>query len=249
MTTFISTSRLRIATLAIAFAFTGAACQPKQTQTPKPITKTPEPTPEPKPEPAPETPAKNYPEPPAPGPAKPVNFPAATNFTLSNGLEVYVVENHEVPVVAIQLGVRAGTMDAGHVADFTAAMLGEGTKSRTKAKIDEAIEFVGSGISAGAGVHTTNIGARVLKADTKLALTLIADEVMNPVFPEDGLAKLKAQAKTALGFAKSQPSVLAETLFDMVAYPEGHPYGRPFATEADIDCIAIADLRKFQETK
>lgn len=248
MTTFISTSRLRIATLAIAFAFTGAACQPKQTQTPKPITKTPEPTPEPKPAPVDETPAKNYPEPPAPGPAKPVNFPAATNFTLSNGLEVYVVENHEVPVVAIQLGVRAGTMDAEHVADFTAAMLGEGTKSRTKAKIDEAIEFVGSGISAGAGVHTTNIGARVLKADTKLALTLIADEVMNPVFPEDGLAKLKAQAKTALGFAKSQPSVLAETLFDMVAYPEGHPYGRPFATDADIDAIAIADVRKFHET-
>lgn len=239
----------RLAVLAAAFALAGSACGPKKpTQTPTPIGDAPPSDPEPKPDPGPAEPAKQYPEPPAPSAAKPVAYPAVTSFTLSNGLEVYVVENHEVPLVAMQLGIRAGTMDSEHVAEFTALMLAEGTKSRTKAKIDEAIEFVGGSLSAGAGVHTTNIGARVLKADAKLALTLMADEAMNPAFPEASLAKLKAQAKTSLGFAKSQPTVLAGVLFDMVAYPEGHPYGRPFATEAQIDGIAIADLRKFHET-
>ncbi|MBC8071202.1 MAG: insulinase family protein [Deltaproteobacteria bacterium] len=248
MTTRIHSTRLRAGIVACAFAFTGAACQPKPTKTPTPVGETPAPTPEPNPDAVAAAPAKQYPEPPAPSAAKPVNFPEVVSFTLANGLEVYVVENHEVPVVSVQLGIRAGSMDSEHVAGFTAAMLREGTKSRSKAKIDDAIEFVGSGISAGAGVHTTSVSARVLASDTRLALTLIADEVMNPVFPEDSLAKLKAQAKTSLGFAKSQPSILASTLFDMVTYPEGHPYGRPFATDADIDGIASADIRKFHET-
>jgi len=193
-------------------------------------------------------PGREYPDPPPPGPEKPLQFPTVASFTIPNGLTVYVVENHEVPIVAAQLAVRAGTMDEEHVAEFTAAMLGEGTRTRTKAKIDEAIEFVGGSLSGGAGVHVTYVGARVLKQDLKLALTLVGDEVVNPVFPEEALTKLKEQAKTALGFAKSQPANLAATLFDMVAYPAGHPYGRPFATEAQIDAITVADLRKFHET-
>ncbi len=244
-----NTQRTRIArTLGLAFglAFATSGCKPKASTSPAdaptaPIATAPEPQTEAKPE-------KVYPDPPAPSAAKPFNFPVATTFTLPNGLAVYVVENHEVPVVAIQLAVRAGTMDNEHVAEFAAAMLREGTKTRTKAKIDEAIEFVGSSISAGASVHVSSLGSRVLSPDLKLALTLMADQMMNPVFPEAALGKLKSQAKTALGMAKSQPSILASSLFDTVAYPEGHPYGRPMPTEQQIDAVTVADLKTFHST-
>ena len=243
-----ATSRLVIAALGLAVATAG--CQKKTEQ---PVTVAPDATPpkDTEGETPPETakaPERDYPDPPPPAAEKPLQFPSVASFTIPNGLTVYVVENHEVPVVAAQLAVRAGTMDNEHVAEFTAAMLGEGTKTRTKAKIDEAIEFVGGRLGSGAGVHVTYVGSRVLKPDLKLALTLIADEVVNPVFPEDALAKLKDQAKAGLALAKSQPANLAATLFDMVAYPEGHPYGRPFATDAAIDAITVADLRKFHET-
>lgn len=252
-----NTQRTRIARtlglqlcMGLSLALAAGGCKPKPTTTPEPApAPAPAPTPEPDPKPVEaKAPERDYPDPPPPAPAKPFNFPSATTFSLPNGLAVYVVENHEVPVVAIQLAVRAGTMDNEHVAAFAASMLGEGTKSRTKAKIDEAIEFVGSSIGGGAGVHVSNLGSRVLKPNLKLALTLMADEVMNPVFPEDALGKLKGQAKTSLGFQKSQPANLATTLFDMVAYPEGHPYGRPFPTEQQIDAVTVADLKKFHET-
>lgn len=247
-TKLFSKSRTRIVLAAFGLALAASGC-PKTTP---PTTTTPEPTPTPAPaKPEPEVakkPERDYPAPPPPSAEKPVQFPTVSSFTIPNGLTVYVVENHEVPVVAAQLAVRAGTMDSEHVAEFTAAMLGEGTKTRSKAKIDEAIEFVGGSLGSGAGVHVTYVGARVIKQDVKLALTLMADQVVNPVFPEEALAKLKEQAKTALGFAKSQPANLAAVLFDMVAYPDGHPYGRPFATEAEIDAITVADLRKFHET-
>lgn len=237
--------------VAVAASLALGGCKPKATTEPEPTpvnTPTPTPTPEPTPEPVAKTPERVYPDPPPPGAARPFNFPAAASFTLPNGLAVYVVENHEVPVVAVQLAVRAGTMDSEHVADFTAAMLGQGTKTRTKAKMDEAIEFVGGRIGGGATVHVSSVGSRVLKQHLKLALTLLADQVMNPVFPEDALGKLKGQAKSGLAVVKSQPAALAETLFGMVAYPEGHPYGRPFATEQEIDGVTIADVRKFHET-
>jgi zinc protease len=244
-----ATSRIVIAALGLAVATAGCQKKPEQ-----PVTVAPDDTPSPDTadgDTPPETakkPARDYPAPPPPTDEKPLQFPTVASFTIPNGLTVYVVENHEVPVVAAQLAVRAGTMDNEHVADFTAAMLGEGTKTRTKAKIDEAIEFVGGTLGSGAGVHITYVGSRVLKQDLRLALTLIADEVVNPVFPPDALAKLKDQAKAGLALAKSQPANLAATLFDMVAYPDGHPYGRPFATEAAIDAITAADLRKFHET-
>ncbi len=189
-----------------------------------------------------------YPDPPAPGPRKPVNFPQAETFTLPNGLAVYVVRNAEVPTITTQLVMRCGSMDAEFVAPFTASMLGEGTASRSKAKIDEAIEFVGGRIAAGAGLHSTTVWSHVLAKDAKLAMVLMADEAMNPTFPATALQKLKDQTKGALGYNKSQPDLLASVLFDHVVYPEGHPYGRLFPTPEQIDAISVDDLREFHET-
>ncbi len=190
-------------------------------------------------------PERVYPEPPTPGQPKPVNFPEIQEFRLANGLDVYLVENHEVPVVSVQLVVKAGTMDERYLADFTAAMLAEGTKSRPKAAIDDAIEQVGGELASNAGVHTSQIDVRTLRRDLELGLGLLADEAMNPAFPDAALEKLKKQAKTALDLAKSQPAELAETLFGMVAYPDGHPYGRPFAKPEEIDAIRVDSLKAF----
>jgi predicted Zn-dependent peptidase len=225
-------------------AFVALACAktPEEAIAPEPVAPAAEPVAEVK------EPEREYPEPPQAGDPKPVNFPDYQKFEVKNGLKVFVVENHEVPIVSAQLVIKAGTMDDQHVADFTANMLGEGTKSRSKARIDAAIEQVGGRLSAGAGTHTTTIRARVLKKDVRLALTLMADEVMNPIFPEEALEKQKNQAKTALEAAKAQPGPLAGTLFGMVAYPEGHPYGRPFPTEEEIDAVKVDDLKKFHET-
>ncbi|MCA9705947.1 MAG: insulinase family protein [Myxococcales bacterium] len=191
---------------------------------------------------------RTWPAPPPPTAPKPVVFPEVGTFRLANGLSVYVVENHEVPLVSAELVIRCGTMDDPHLASFTAAMLGEGTRSRSKAKLDEAIEFVGGTLGAGASTHTSTVHARSLDKDLKLAMLLMADEVQNPVFPPEALGKLKQTAKSALRINRSQPDVLADTLLDDVIYPDGHPYGRPLGTDAQIDAITLDDIRRFHET-
>ena len=226
---------------ALLGAFAVSACKPKVE--PKPPEKPVE-TPV-TPPPVVEAPKRIYAEPPAPSEPRPVQFPDLQKFTTKNGMDVYVVENHEVPLVNVQLVIRAGTMDDEQLAQMTAQILGEGTKTRTKAKIDEEIEFVGGRIGAGAGTHDTSVYAEVLKKDLKLALTLVADQVINPAFPADALAKLKEKSKTGLKAAKSNPDHLADTLFGMAAYPEGHPYGRPLETDEQIDSVTIPALVKF----
>lgn len=191
---------------------------------------------------------KVYPEPPAPDEPKPVNFPKIETFEASNGIRVFVVENHEVPLVSTQLVVRAGTMDDEYLAALTAGMLGEGTSARSKAKIDEAIEFVGGELGAAPTLHTTTIYTHSLHGDLKLALVLMADEVMKATFPAASLDKLKQTARASLRMATSQPAPLADRLLRMVSYPDGHPYGRSLPTQERIDAITVDDVKKFYKT-
>jgi predicted Zn-dependent peptidase len=231
--------RLTLAVPAVALAL--AACAK-----PEPAPVAPEPAPAPEPEPA-GPPPREYPEPPAPTAAKQVNFPDYGELVIANGLKVYVVENHEVPVVSSVLVVRAGTMDDEFLAGFTAEMVREGTKKRTKAQFDEAIEGVGGSIGSGASIHTSQMSSTVLKKDVALALELMADATINPRLPPESLDKVKDAAVQGLKSSKAQAAVLAQTLFGMVAYPKDHPYGRPFPTEERIKAVSLDDLKAFHD--
>ncbi len=212
-------------------------------------TEQPEPAPAPaEPEPAPAEPAKVLPEPPAPTEPRPVNFPELQKFELPNKMQVIVVENHEVPIVDVQLSFNVGDVHDELLATMTASMLTEGTKKRPKAKIDAEIEQVGSSLSAFSGTHESVITTRVLKPNLKMALGLAADVARNPKFEQEALDKLKEQQKSALKQAKSSGQALGETLLFNLLYPEGHPYGRPFLTEAEIDGVTPEQLAEFHST-
>ncbi len=245
------TSIVSLSSISLALCMSTACKVQTSTEAPAPAS-TPEPPEPPEPPDQPDQPdevaERDYPEPPAPGEPQPVDFPAATQFQLDNGLTVYIVENHEVPVVSTTLVVRAGTMDDTIVAGLTADMLGEGTRARSKAKIDEAIEFVGGTLGESAGLHNSFVFTRTLDKDLKLGLTLLSDEVMNPLFPEEALEKQKQQLKASLSMNAGSPEFLAGTLFEHVAYPEGHPYGGLPPTPEEVDAVKVTDLREFHET-
>ncbi len=248
MTTWTSLMRLvtrRLAPLGLGLVLAGA-CNPKGgTQPPDGKGPGPDPTPVGT---TGNTGGRSWPAPPPPSAPKPVAFPQVSSFRLANDLAVYVIENHEVPLVTAELVIRAGTMDDEFLAGFTAGMLGEGTRSRSKARLDEAIEFVGGSLTAFGQTHVSTVRAKSLKKDLKLAMLLMADEVLNPLFPAPALDKLKQTSKAGLRINRSSPEMLAETLFGQMVYPKGHPYGRPLPTSAQIDAITIEDVRRFHST-
>ncbi len=233
-------SRMSIAALAASVAL--SACKPDQPDTTPPVDTTPPPVEEPAKE------ARVYPEPPPPTEQRPVNFPEIQKFELPNKLVVYVVENHEVPLVDVQLVIKAGTVHDELLASMTASILSEGTKKRTKAQIDEAIEQVGSSLGTSAGTYDAVISTRVLKPNLGLALDLVNDVARNPKLDPAALDKLKEQTKVAIASEKSDGGALASRLVGKLLYPANHPYGQQWASEAEISGLTVDQIKAFHDT-
>ncbi|MBT9537744.1 MAG: insulinase family protein, partial [Nitrospirae bacterium] len=153
----------------------------------------------------------------------------ANKKILPNGLTVLHSEKHNLPIVMITMIVKAGLLDepkekAG-LANLTADLLDEGTKSRKASEISEEIEFIGAGLGASAGSDYTTITLSVLKKDIEKGFELFSDIILNPVFAQEEIERKKELIKGSLKQREEDPSFLAERSFKKEAFGE-HPYGR-----------------------
>ena len=133
-------------------------------------------------------------KPPALGPAPQLKLPAIQKRSLSNGVAVWVVEAHEVPLVQITLLVKAGASDdpAGKygLASLTAAMLDEGAGTRSALEIADEIDFLGADLGASGSFDASAVRLGVPVARLGAALTVMADVALRPTFPEAELDRL-----------------------------------------------------------
>ncbi len=133
--------------------------------------------------------------PPAPKAPAAVVLPAIEAFKLANGLQVYVIKSSKLPVVSMQLAVRAGRMHEPRarlgVSELTADMLVKGTKKRDALALAKAIDFVGGTIAADSTFEATLVSCSVMSRNTKTCLELLPELVTQPSFPEAELAKAR----------------------------------------------------------
>ena len=186
--------------------------------------------------------------PPAGGKAKPFNVPKRETFQLKNGMRVTFVPYGTIPKVAISAVVRAGNINEADnqiwLADLTAAMMKEGTATRSATKLAQDASSMGGSVSINVGADTTSIGGDVLSEFGPQFVALLADVIERPALPASELARLKNNQLRQLTVAKSQPGPLANERFRKILYPN-HPYGRLYPTEAMINSLTIADVQKF----
>lgn len=189
-------------------------------------------------------------KPPAPGPAPALKLPAIQKRQLSNGLPVWIVELHEVPVAQINLVLLSGTADdpAGKfgVASLTTAMLTEGAGSRSSLEIADAIDFLGADLGASSGIDSSAVRLHVPVARLAEALPILADVVLKPTFPREELERLRQQRLTNLLQARDDPSTIAALAFSRVLYGPLHRYGTATMGTADtIRAFTVDDVRAF----
>ncbi|GAB3330424.1 hypothetical protein GCM10027429_07690 [Marivirga atlantica] len=184
----------------------------------------------------------------APEPAEPkeINIAKPYTFELKNGLKVYVVENHKLPRVAFSLSLDRDPIlegdKAGYVS-FAGQLMMRGTESRTKAQLDEEIDFIGANLSA---FSTGMFGSSLTKHKDKL-LDLMTDVLYNPAFPEEELEKLKKQTLSGLAASKDDPNSIASDVRGVLNYSLDHPYGE-FTTEESVENITLEDCKKYYQT-
>src|SRR5437016_5914503 len=108
--------------------------------------------------------------------------------TLPNGLTVVTLDQPSLPIVTVNVMVKAGAVhdpDAlAGLSSMVAQMLDEGTKTRTATQIAQQIEFIGGQMTFAGTEDFTSGTLRVLKKDGDLGFTLLADVLLHPAFPE-----------------------------------------------------------------
>ena len=180
------------------------------------------------------------------GPAPKIQLGTYEQFELQNGLKVILVENHKTPSVSFQVFIDVPPILEGEVAG-TASMAGEllskGTTTKSKAQIDEEVDFIGANMASSAsGVR----GASLTKHQDKL-LTLMADVLLHPSFPEAEFEKLKKQTLSNLASEKDDPNAILGNVQDVLCYGSAHPYGE-LMTEQSVEKITLDECKKFYET-
>jgi zinc protease len=188
--------------------------------------------------------------PPQPGPPPPLKLPTIQKQKLSNGLPVWIVESHEVPVAQINLVVYSGTANDPPgkfgVASLTAAMLEEGAAGRSALEIADAIDYLGADLGATSSVDASAVRLHVPVARLADALSIMADVALRPTFPNDELDRQRQQRLTSLLQGRDDPPTISSAAFSRVLYGKGHRYGTPqMGTAETIKTLTPADLRAY----
>jgi predicted Zn-dependent peptidase len=177
-----------------------------------------------------------------------IKLPRPKSFTLSNGLTVYVLEDHRFPAVRMRLQMHAGSLfePKPGVAEMTASMLTEGTKTRTSMQLAEETADMGATLAANAGADTASLTVAGLSETTDQLIGLMSDVLLNPTFPVDRLDRMKFQQTSGISQRRTNPTAMTADVAARVYYG-GTPYGKPSAKEAEIAAIATDDLASFHD--
>jgi len=188
--------------------------------------------------------------PPQIGPPPALHLPAIQKLKLSNGLPVWIVELHKVPVAQVNLVVFSGTADDPPgkfgVASLADAMLTNGAAGKSALDIADAVDFLGADLNATSSNDASTVRLHVPVAHLGDALPLMADVALRPTFQKDELDRLRQQRLTALIQGRDDANAIASAAFPRVLYGPRHRYGTPSGGTAEtIKTFTSDDLREF----
>lgn len=175
-------------------------------------------------------------------------LPEYEKVVLENGLTVYLMEQHEVPLVYVSFVFPAGSVndeDKSGLASLTADALLFGTKNYTKKEIEENLDFIGASYGSYASTEYSKISMSFINKDQDKVFPVLKDIVANPVFPEAEFDKKKKRLLTELTMAKESPQSVIGSYFDKFIFGK-HAYGNPTdGTRSSVNKITQNDLVKF----
>jgi zinc protease len=180
-----------------------------------------------------------------------IEIPDVEKVTLANGMRLFLVEDHELPLISMSAMIRTGSIYEPAVkvglADITGTVMRTGgTTSRTGDEIDEQLEQIAASVETGISLNSGRASMSVLKEDLDTALDIFADVLMNPVFAEDKVELAKIQHRSAIARRNDHPSSITWREFWKLIYGPESAYAR-HTEYATIDKITRDDLIKFHK--
>lgn len=182
--------------------------------------------------------------------AKNLQLPPIQRFTLSNGLNILLMEKHSVPLVQLNLLLQVGSVDdpSGKegLSSFAMDMLDEGAGNYNALQLADEIEFLGAQINTYSGNFTSgvNCSAPVSKLDP--VLKIMTDIILKPTFSENEVERLRKLRLNGLLQNYDNPNIIAQRAFNKLLFDPATPYGK-FPGEAAIKAYTQSDLTSFHK--
>ena len=180
---------------------------------------------------------------PMPGKAPLIQIGDPVKFTLANGLQVFVVKNTKLPQVSATLaldydGFAEG--DKAGVAQMAGQLLKRGTTTKSKAQLDEAIEFLGGSMST----SSQSASVSSLKDNFPSLLGLLSEVVLQPALSTEELEKIRKQTLSGIESNKDDADAISGNVVKKLVYGATHPYGEMMTTKT-VNQVSIADVKSF----
>jgi zinc protease len=180
-----------------------------------------------------------------------IEVPEVQRLTLPNGMQLFLLEDHELPLIYVSAMIRTGAIyepaDKTGLAAITGTVMRTGgTATRTGDEIDEQLEQIAASVETGIGRSSGSAYMSVLKEDFDTGLSILADVLMNPAFREDKIELAKINARTGIARRNDNPGGIASREFTKLIYGPDSVYAR-HAEYATIDSITRDDLVAFHK--
>jgi zinc protease len=181
-----------------------------------------------------------------------VNIPEIWKATLANGIQVYGIQNKELPLVNLSLVINGGVYQdkiaLPGVAGMVASVLPQGTKNRTPEELEEDIELLGSSINVNAGREEISMNASTLSRNFEKTLSLMKEILLEPRWDSAEFAMALTRTKNRIIQSEAQPRSVAGQFFFRLLYGTDHIFGySTMGTRESIDKIKMDDLKAWYE--
>jgi zinc protease len=179
-----------------------------------------------------------------------LSIPITWTSELSNGIDVYGIEQNEIPTVNFSLVIEGGHLlddkNKNGVANLMTDIMMEGTATKTPEQLEEEIELLGASINMYTTKESIVIRGNTLTRNFDKTLKLIEEIILEPRWDKEEFARIKTKTINSIKRDEADPNAVAEKVYDKLLYGEDHIFSYPISgTEASVEAISIADLKAF----
>ena len=179
-----------------------------------------------------------------------LSVPTVWENQLSNGIKVYGIENSEVPLVRFNLVIDGGQllekMDKLGVANLTAHLMNKGTKNKTVAELEEAIQDLGASIFVSASKESISISGNSLAKNYVKTLQLVEEILLEPRWDETEFDLLKKSVVGNLRQQEANPNSITQNIYNELIYGKDNIRSKnTLGTIESVDKITIEDVKEF----
>lgn len=170
--------------------------------------------------------------PPKPGKPKDLNFPKFFETKTSNGITVLVIEDKRLPLVTSRFVFKSGSYldyfneKKSGLASLMSELLTKGTPSRVATQIAEEVDYIGASLSSGSDYDATYVSSYSLKKYFDIIFDIMCDIILNPVFAEEEISRLKEQRLNSLLSMIDDGDYVSDKIFRRIVFKDT-PYAYP----------------------